>query len=137
MPRIRQRVAVVTGSPNEIRLLPRTDTRKPKVYKVSPSYDKLHFTQAKPKPKSNDPELLDELRMDAQLASSYIDWTVWNSGAALADMECPHGHLPNDMKISCQCWGLPVSQLHADLREARKRLVSRPYAALYTLVYGL
>lgn len=129
MPKVKRHVVAVTGSPNDSRLHPVTE--------LGPAgraqRHRSNLSKIRPSRGYVDPETITERGMD--LANNY-DLDAWNRGMPLADMECSHGKLPNDPKISCECWGLPISRFHEDLRIARERLVNRPARALYELVYG-
>src|SRR4051812_28104582 len=130
LPKVKRHVVAVTGSPNDSRLHPTTQ--------LSPAgraqMKRQTLSKIRPSRGYVDPETIWERGMDLAYSPDLEDW---NRGMPLADMECPHGKLPNDQKIYCECWGLPIARFHEDLRQAREKLVNRPARALYTLVYGL
>lgn len=121
----RRRVIAVTGSPSPHNLVSPAARPPARPRRLNPN---ISYQESK------DPAYLAEARADAE---DHHDWAAWNDGMPLADFECRHGSLPEDPHVSCTCWGLPLSQLHEDLREARERLTNRPETALYPLVYGL
>jgi len=46
------------------------------------------------------------------------DLTAADQSRDLADNECPHGHLPGDPRISCDCYELARIRRHADELDA-------------------
>lgn len=76
-----------------------------------PNNHKFGKTPAPLPPHCNDPEYLHEIGTDA-----FYDITIMptrreiEDGFPMADFECPHGHLPIDSRISCDCWGADLME---------------------------